>query len=72
MKVKDIHNVISSATDIRLYLAESESDALNDKSVSVYTFHYYTNLSPYYGDLDIISIYPESKDRLEVWALINR
>lgn len=69
MTVKDIQKLISSATTIHLCIAKNVDDAINEHSQYRYTINKYTNLSNYYGRLEVVCIYPECKDDLEVWAL---
>lgn len=69
MIVKDIKQVMSSATTARLCIAKNRQDALNEKSQQVYTFHLHTNLSKNYSNLEVAYIYPERKDMLEIWAI---
>lgn len=69
MTVKNIQKLISSATTIHLCVAKDVNDAINEHSQYRYTFNKYTNLSNNYARLEVIHIYPEGKDDLEVWAL---
>ena len=69
MTVKDIQGIISSATTVRLCIANNKQDAMNEKSKYTYLFHHGTNLSNTYARLEVAYIYPYRKDDLEVWAI---
>lgn len=70
MTVKDIKDIIPSSVSIHLYVAKTIDDAINEHSEYRYIFNKYTNLSNCYAKLEVVYVYPEQKDDLEVWALM--
>lgn len=69
MKVYDIQKVMSTATTAHVQFSASKEDAINEIAQGFYTMHYWTELSRFHGDMEVVSIYPSAKDTLEIWAI---
>lgn len=69
MRVADIKNVASNATDIVVCIARSKEDAINERYVKQYhTYKHDTYASAVEG-YEVDYIYPRTKDTLEVWVV---
>ena len=68
MRVEDIKNVASNATNIVVCIAKSKEDSTNERFVKKeYT---YKNDGRFMLDeLEVDYIYPRTKDTLEVWVV---
>lgn len=68
MTVAELKKVVTSATTMRLRLAETKSDAINDKEKK----HKLTFANDDAGTWDymtVVGIYPVRKDDLDVWVI---
>ena len=68
MTIKDLQKIISSATNVKIFVAKSKADADNEKYVSEYRMDVYSSISGL-DDWKIEYIYPRAKDELEAWCI---
>ena len=68
MRIKELQRIISSATNVTVFVAKTKKDA--DNEVAVYTYHIdvYSDITGM-ENWPVEYIYPRAKDELEAWCV---